>query len=102
MDIGRVDSAPHDFEPALSRHHSEHGDHSDADVVEVTFLVDPVASKVKTIPLRVYLVLNILRHICCIADEEGSLEQAHSLNTEDHKNQHRYKHQVEDAWDGIH
>lgn len=85
MDLRRIDSTPHDFKPALGRHHTEHGDHGVDHIIEVSLMIDPITTVVKTVPLRQNLLYSVVGQIRRITVVKGALEQAHSLNTEDHQ-----------------
>ena len=74
VDLRRIDSIPHDIQPALSRHHAKHCGHGSDHVVEITFLIDPFAAVVDAVPLGLNLFDGVFGYIARIAIVKFALQ----------------------------
>ena len=83
MNVRRVDSVPHDVEPAFGRNHAKDGEHRREHMVKVAVLVDPVASVVQAVPLGDDVLDCVLRHVCRVTVVKSALQQANCLDAED-------------------
>ena len=102
VNLRRIDTVPHDTDPAFCRHHIEHGNHCFADIVKVLRLVYPFTAYIVTVPHRLDFTLNFLGHVISETVEELAFEECDSLNAKQHQDQKHDQYQVQDVWNRIH